>query len=70
MRGPGQGSSPGTLTCAHPSLPQLVAGIKYYLTVDMESTACREECRGWRPRDSPPAPGRRSTAGGNSCVPS
>lgn len=41
VRGPGQGSSPGTPDLC-PPLPQLVAGIKYYLTVDMESTACRK----------------------------
>ncbi|DAA13664.1 TPA: cystatin E/M-like [Bos taurus] len=42
-RGPGQGLSPGTDSIhGGPPLPQLVAGIKYYLTVDMGSTACRK----------------------------
>uniref|UniRef100_A0A8C0AF56 Cystatin domain-containing protein n=1 Tax=Bos mutus grunniens TaxID=30521 RepID=A0A8C0AF56_BOSMU len=49
---------------------QLVAGIKYYLTVDMGSTACRKSAVAGDHVTSPPAPGRRSTAGGNSCVPS
>lgn len=41
VRGPGQRLSPGTPDLP-PPLPQLVAGIKYYLTVEMGSTACRK----------------------------